>query len=217
MIKIIRALRTPRGVAWLGGTVLVAIVAGLALFNVRMFSDGTPPMSAMAPTPGTSAAFTYLAAQHSNFCQLQQSTVMGYSDDQRLQGACCNALDMTKYQWQVRGLHAYTATNPDIAPDPYDIQVSLAKRLFGYDASITLTAAQQHVYDTAISMTADKAPCCCQCWRWYMTRGLAKSLIAQRGTDAASVAHVIDLGNGCGGAMDSSASSRPVMSMPPGP
>jgi hypothetical protein len=123
---------------------------------------------------------------------------MGYSDDMRMQGACCNPLDMAKYQYQVAGLHAF-ASNLDIASDPYDIPVPLAKRLFTYDTTITLTAAQQAAYDQAISMTADKAPCCCQCWRWYMTRGLAKSLIAQRGMDAASVAQVIDLTNGCGG------------------
>lgn len=126
---------------------------------------------------------------------------MGYSDDMRMQGACCNPLNMAKYQHQVTGLRTF-ASNPDIASDPYDIPVPLAKRLFTYDTTITLTPAQQAVYDHAISMTEDKAPCCCQCWRWYMTRGLAKSLIAQHGMDAASVAEVIDLNNGCGGTLD---------------
>ncbi len=101
-------------------------------------------------------------------------------------------------QHQVTGLRAF-AKNPDIAPDPYDIEVLLAKRLFAYDTTTTLTSTQQAVYDKAISMTDDKAPCCCQCWRWYMTRGLAKSLIAQHGMDAPTAAQIIDLVNGCGG------------------
>ena len=176
-----------------GGAVLAAIV-----FNVQIFPRAMAPASVAAPTPGSQAAFTYLVEQHSNFCQLQRGMVTSYPDDMRLQGACCNPLDMAKYQHQVTGLQAFT-NNPDIAPDPYDIAVPLAKRLFAYDDTIALTSSQQAVYDKAISMTDDKAPCCCQCWRWYMTRGLAKSLIAQHGMDAPTVAEIIDLANGCGG------------------
>jgi hypothetical protein len=158
------------------------------------------------PAPGSLSAFTYLATQHSNFCQLQQGTVMGYADEMRLQGSCCNPLDKAKYQHQVSGLLAYS-NNADIAPDPYDVSVSLAKRLFAYDRAITLNATQQAVYAKAIGMTADKAPCCCKCWRWYMTRGLAKSLIADRGMSAAMVATIVDLSNGCGGPPDSNVST----------
>lgn len=174
------------------------------LFNLQIFPAGTAPAAnKAAAAAGSQAAFTYLAQQHSNFCQLQQAMVMSYPEGMRLQGACCNPLDMAKYQHQVTGLRAFV-NNPDIAPDPYDIEVRLAKRLFAYDTTITLTSAQQAVYDKAISMTDDKAPCCCQCWRWYMTRGLAKSLIAQHGVDAPTVAQIIDLANGCGGKLGTS-------------
>ena len=30
-----------------------------------------------------------------------------------------------------------------------------------------------------MGMTTDGGPCCCQCWRWYMTEGLAKFLITE--------------------------------------
>ncbi len=183
---------------------IVAAVLVALLLNLQIFSPGTPPSASAAPAvPGSQAAFTYLAAQHSNFCQLQQSTVMSYSDGMRMQGACCNPLDMAKYQHQVEGLRAFSS-NPDITADPYDISVATAKHLFTYDSAITLTSEQQAVYDKAISMTADKAPCCCQCWRWYMNRGLAKSLIAQHATDATTVARIIDLANGCGGKLEAS-------------
>jgi hypothetical protein len=196
-----RFLATPRGLGIGGGALLAAAVLAAILFNLHIFSPGTAPAANPPPAAaGSQEAFTYLSQQRSNFCSLQQSTVMGYSDGMRMQGACCNPLDMAKYQQQVTGLRAFAA-NPDIASDPYDIPVPLAKRLLTYDSTITLTAAQQGVYDHAISMTEDKAPCCCQCWRWYMTRGLAKSLIAQRGMDAATVAQVVDLTNGCGGAL----------------
>jgi hypothetical protein len=192
-------LATPRGVGAIGGTLLAGAVLAAVVFNFQIFPRGTAPAANMAAdAPGSRVAFTSLAQQHSNFCQLQRSIVMSYTDDMRLQGACCNPLDMAKYQHQVAGLRAF-ANNPDIAPDPYDIPVPLAKRLFAYDDTITLTSTQQAVYDRAISMTEDKAPCCCQCWRWYMTRGLAKSLIAQHSMDAPTVARIIDLANGCGG------------------
>lgn len=194
-----RILASPRRIAAASGALLAVGLSFALLMNLQVSSARNPsPVSAAQASPGSQAAFTYLAAQHSNFCQLQKSTVMTYSAGMHLQGACCNPLDMVKYKSQVSGLRAY-AGNADIAPDPYDIPVSLAKRLFGYDSMITLTTAQQAVYAKAISLTDDKAPCCCQCWRWYMTRGLAKSLIAQRGMGAFTVARIIDLSNGCGG------------------
>jgi hypothetical protein len=214
--RLTRFLGTPHGVGIAGGGLLTVAVLVAALLNLQIFAPGTPPAASAAPaSPGTRAAFTFLAAQHSNFCQLQQSMVMSYSDSLHLQGACCNPLDMATYQHQVTGLRAYEA-NPDIAPDPYDIAVGLAKRLFTYDATITLAAAQQAVYDKAISMTEDKAPCCCTCWRWYMTRGLAKSLIARDGMSATNVTQIIDLSNGCGGSLGSNAApNRPGSSLSP--
>jgi hypothetical protein len=197
--RLAKFLASPWGIGTISGTLLVGIVLAGVFSN--FFSSGTVPALSSAPAgAGSQAAFGYLARQHTNFCSLQQDMVMRYPIDKRLQGACCNPLDKTKYQYQVSGLRAF-AGNRDMPSDPYDIPVVLAKRLLTYD-NITLLPLQQAVYDRAISMTRDKGPCCCQCWRWYMTRGLAKSLIAQHHLDSATVAKIIDLTNGCGGRLD---------------
>lgn len=193
----------------LGAAVLAVIgVVGLAAaLRVHLFETGAPPATqASGPQPGTAAAFAYLSTQHSNYCSLSPDKVMGYPDDTRLQGACCSAMDMAKYEWQVNGLRRYSSI-PEIPQDPYDISVAQAKELLRYDGALTLTGDQQAAYDTAISMTRDKAPCCCQCWRWYMIRGLAKFLIVNQSMDAKDVGAIVDLVNGCGGPMKEGSSA----------
>jgi hypothetical protein len=149
--------------------------------------------------PGTAAAFHVLAAEKSNSCGLQPATVMGYPDGQHIQGSCCNPMDMGKYTMQVQGLRPYASISR-IPQDPYDVPASLAKQLLTDDTTITLSKVQQAVYDQAMAMTEDKGPCCCHCWRWNATEGLAKYLIANRAWPARDVARVADLVNGCGGA-----------------
>lgn len=181
---------------------VVLLVAGQAS------GDGSAPGSPLNATPGAQAAFRYLASQHSNYCSLDQATVERDPDTGHLQGACCDAMDMAKYQYQVTSLRQYVAV-AQIPTDPYDIPVPLAKTLFGFDQSITLSSAQQAAYDRAMSLTEDNGPCCCQCWRWYMTRGLAKYLIADRAIDPTELAHIVDLVNGCGGPRASNPRSPP--------
>ena len=152
----------------------------------------------MAGPPGSSTRFAYLASRDSNYCSLDPYTVIDYPDDHRMQGACCDAMDMDKYRQQVAGLEKY-ASIPEVPKDPYDIEAELAKQLLAYDRNITLTGADQATYAAAMQMTEAKGPCCCQCWRWYMTEGLAKFLISVRRLPAAQVAEVVDLVNGCGG------------------
>ena len=189
------------------GPVAIALGAGLLLLGLAAlvaFRSHAPgmiatPNSAVAPaaTPGTQAAFQYLAGQHSNFCSLTADSVMSMPDSSRLQGACCSAMDMATYQAQVSTLPKYA--DDAIPTDPYDISVPLAKRLINFDKSIHLNATQQAVFDAAMTKTEDRAPCCCQCWRWYAHSGLAKHLIVDRGWDATTVGSVINLVNGCGG------------------
>ena len=192
------------------GAAFVAVlsVVGLAAVQgVHLFETGNPPATqASGSEPGTAAAFAQLSGQHSNYCSLSADKVMGYADDARLQGACCSAMDMAKYEWQVDSLRRYSSMQ-EIPQDPYDISVAQAKELLGYDGALSLTAVQQQVYDTAMGMTDDKAPCCCQCWRWYMTRGLAKFLIINHSMGAQEVAAIVDLVNGCGGPMDEDSSA----------
>lgn len=150
--------------------------------------------------------FALLAAQHSNYCSLDPDTVMGYPDDRHMQGACCNPMDPDKYRQQVDGLKRY-AYIPEVPQDPYDIEAGLAKQLLGYDDTITLDPHDQATYDAAMAMAEDGGPCCCQCWRWYMTEGLAKFLITEHDIPAADVAEIVDLTNGCGGPIESDDSS----------
>ena len=200
----ISRLQAALGIAVVG---VVAVVGLATVLGVHLFESGAPPATqASGMQPGTAAAFAYLSAQHSNYCSLSPDKVIGYPDESRLQGACCSAMDTAKYEWQVNGLRAYSSI-PEIPQDPYDIPVAQAKNLLHDDGALTLTVEQQHVYDSAMAMTSDKAPCCCQCWRWYMTRGLAKLLIIDHSMAAKDVASIVDLVNGCGGPMDEAATA----------
>lgn len=195
----------------LTGVAVMAIVAvgtGTAL-HVHVIDVGpsAPAMNASggrgsASTPaapaGSAERFHFLAAQTSSSCGLQPSTVMSYADGARIQGSCCNPMDMGKYSRQVDGLRQYAPISR-IPQDPYDVPASVAKQLLNDDQAIHLTSAQQAVYDTAMTMTDDKGPCCCHCWRWNATEGLARYLIADRAWAAADVARVVNLTNGCGG------------------
>lgn len=159
------------------------------------------PSAVMDSPIGSQARFAYLASQHSNYCSLDRAKVMGYSNDVHMQGACCNPMDMDKYQKQVSYLKQYSDIM-QIPKDPYDIPVSLAKQLYSYENGIKLTGADKTTYDQAMQMTDDKGPCCCQCWRWYMTEGLDKYLITQHRMTVQQIADVTEKTNGCGGPME---------------
>lgn len=184
---------------WVVGLTTALALIGTGLLGVRVFgaelarSGATPGHG-----PGTAQEFHYLAAQSSNYCSLRPEMIASYSKSGRLQGSCCNPLDLSTYQAQVRELMRYSNIAV-IPPDPYDVSVPLAKQLLGYDQSIPLTAAEQSVYNQAMQMTPDKGPCCCHCWRWDADAGLAKHLITERHFGARQVATVVALVNGCGG------------------
>lgn len=143
--------------------------------------------------------FAFLARQTSNSCGLQPHAIAAMSDRMRLQGSCCFAMDRAAYTSQVHGLYAYRGI-AQIPSDPYDVPVSLAKRLFAYGHAIRLTLSQTRTYTAAMRMSKTKGPCCCHCWRWDAFRGLSRYLIADRGWRAAPLARVIGLVEGCGGA-----------------
>lgn len=107
-------------------------------------------------------------------------------------------MDLHRYIEQVEGLRKYSEI-PEIPPDPYDIDATLAKTLSGYDDSIELNAIQQKEYEYAMEYSREKGPCCCRCWRWYLYGGLGKYLIAQYGFSGEQVTDVWDLSDGCGG------------------
>lgn len=176
---------------------VVLIGAGGLAWAAGSGRSGEPRGSA-TETAADGDRFAYLASQDTNYCSLDRDTVMGYPDSQRIQGACCDAMDRDKYDQQVDGLRRYAGI-PEIPQDPYDIEAQKAKELLGYDDTVTLGAADQAIFDTAMAMTEDGGPCCCQCWRWYMTEGLAKLLITREHLPAEQVAEIADLVNGCGG------------------
>ncbi len=190
-------------------------IGGATLLGFKVFDYNPAQPSASSNATSTSnmvagspEKFQHLATQGSNFCGLQQGTVMSYSDSTRIQGACCNPIDMTTYEAQVTALQAFS----DIAvipPDPYDVSAALAKQLLGYDRSTKLTAGEQAVFDQAMALTPDKAPCCCKCWRWYAHEGLAKYLIHTRHWDAQKAGKVVTLVSGCGGQRETASRGSP--------
>jgi hypothetical protein len=147
------------------------------------------------------ASFSQLAAQHTNSCGLQASELATYSEHMRLQGACCTAMDETTYDAKLAGLRAYAGV-AQIPQNPYDITVSLARRLVGYQRTIHLTPGQEGTYSAAMRMSSEKGPCCCHCWRWTAFQGMSDYLIARRGWRARPLAHLIGLVDGCGGKAD---------------
>lgn len=147
---------------------------------------------------GSPEKFAYLSKQHSNSCGLQATTVLSYSDEQRLQGSCCSAMDLHRYQEQVEGLKKF-ATISQIPKDPYDIPVSLVKELLGYKNNIELLAVQQAIYNQAMKLSREGGPCCCKCWRWDAFEGQAKFLITKYNFNAQQIAEIWDIEDGCGG------------------
>jgi hypothetical protein len=143
--------------------------------------------------------FALLSQRHTNQCGLSGTNLSKLAVHGRLQGSCCHAMNYSHYVRQMTGLRAYAVVS-DVPVDPYDIRVSLAKRLIGYGKAITLSNAQQAVYEQAVKLSHEHGPCCCHCWRWYAFQGQAKALITRRHYPAAQIATLWNLEDGCGGA-----------------
>lgn len=165
---------------------------------------GPTPGSDAGPAPaGTVAEFNYLSQEHTDFCQnLGDETanvnfIHSLMDDTYLQGSCCTPMYLPDYSRQILGLQGYSSISI-IPPDPYNVNASTAKAMVA-NVDLALTTSQQAIYNSAMSMTNDKAPCCCMCWAGYAHEGLAKTLIVQYGYDAGQVAAVLNLEGCCGG------------------
>ena len=107
-------------------------------------------------------------------------------------------MNFQRYVRQMQGLRAY-ARAAEIPADPYDVPVTLARRLTSYAESITLNRSQQAAYDGAVKLSHEHGPCCCHCWRWTAFEGQAKYLIARRGYSGRRIAEIWNLEDGCGG------------------
>lgn len=142
--------------------------------------------------------FNFLSENgNSNCSQAFLDSIPSLPDTARLQGSCCSPMDLHRYREQIAGLKTF-ASITEIPPDPYDIEAGLARRLLeAYD--LELGPEQQGAYDQAMTLSAEKGPCCCQCWRWHVYGGLGKLLVRDHGFDGAKLARIWDLSDGCGG------------------
>jgi hypothetical protein len=171
---------------------LVAIVPTLLVVFYLVITASSVP-----PSIGMEEKFMVLSNSQTNYCAAPDF-LTSKADAERLQGSCCSKMDFHRYAEQVEGLKQYSSI--DVIPsDPYDIKVSLAKRLVSYSETIRLNEQQQKTYDEAMKMSAEGGPCCCQCWRWIAFEGQAKYLITEYNFDEKQIAQVWDLEDGCGG------------------
>ena len=157
------------------------------------------PISAQAAvtTAALRQRFALFSRQHSNKCSLRPESLDAIAVHGRLQGSCCSPMNFRHYVGQMRGLRAY-ADVPEIPRDPYDVSVSLARRLTSYDRYVTLAPSQQATYEQAVKLS-EHGPCCCHCWRWSAFEGQAKYLITRLHFAANRIASIWNLEDGCGG------------------
>jgi hypothetical protein len=147
--------------------------------------------------------FDYLSTHGNSNCSTAfMNSIATMPVTARLQGSCCDPMDLKRYAHQVEGLKKYSDV-AEIPTDPYDIPAGLAqKALASYDAE--LTPEQQKAYEYAMANSEEKGPCCCKCWRWHAFGGLAKLLIRDHHFTGEQVTEVWNLSDGCGGAEDPS-------------
>lgn len=174
----------------------VVVITAAFLFYSSFYSATVSNSNGSADSSLTER-FSFLSSHQTSFC-FGTDAVLSFADSKNLQGSCCGPMNLHRYQEQIEGLKKYSDIDK-IPSDPYNISVSLAKELIGYDNTITLNADQQQTYNDAMKMSAEGGPCCCHCWRWYVYEGLAKYLIVQYKFTASQVAEVWNLSDGCGG------------------
>lgn len=150
---------------------------------------------------GTDEKFEYLSRSANSSCSVNfKDSISSLSDNTTLKGSCCSPMGNHRYKEQVAGLTKFKDI-PEIPPDPYDVNVGLAKKLMVYYDE-PLTSKEQKDYDYAMENSDEKGPCCCKCWRWFVYGGLGKYLIKNYGFSGEQVTEVWNLSDGCGGEGD---------------
>ncbi len=171
----------------------ILVLAAVLFFSFHLFSISGYSVDYMN---ATYLRFTQLSKATTNLCSTPSAI---YSENvPYLQGSCCDPMVYGSYAEQIEGLKNYPYLSV-IPRDPYNVSFSLAKELLDYDSNITLNPEEQAIYNKAMSLSENRGPCCCTCWRWYAFEGLGKYLITHENFSAAQVAHVWDLVDGCGG------------------
>lgn len=177
---------------------LGVLLAGYVIVTKWAPSPAKSDMSHVPVNAALAAQFDYLSKNGNSSCSASfKDSIPAMADGARLQGSCCSPMGIHRYSEQVEGLKKY-ANIPEIPPDPYNVDASLAKKLLAmYDTQ--LTPEQQQAYDYAMQNSSEKGPCCCKCWRWYVYGGLGKLLIQKYGFTGEQVTDVWNFSDGCGG------------------
>jgi hypothetical protein len=176
---------------------LVAVSAIVAAGSLPMRHASAEEMNDAA----LKSRFEFLS-QHGNVeCSTKfEASIATMAPDAKLQGSCCAPMDETRYRQQIDGLKKYSDI-AEVPPDPYDIPAPLAHKLVGdYDPS--LNKDEQAAYDYAMEHSDMQGPCCCECWRWKVYGGLGKYLIRTRHYTGQQLTDLWNVGQGCGGAVD---------------
>lgn len=185
---------------------VIALAAFLGIFwNVKIAPNSSQNTNNQNNQPVSDSndplypKFQLLSSQGNSSCSQDfRASILSMPDDKQLQGSCCSPMVFSKYKDQIAGLKKYADT-PEIPSDPYDIPASLAKKLLGYDTSITPTADEQKVLDKAVADSPEKGYCCCKCWRWYVYEGLSKYLVREKHFTAQQITDILANSDGCGG------------------
>ncbi len=189
---------------------IFALVIGLLLVGGAVFLSGGWEQGAQTNTghvnEALAAKFAELSKNGNSSCSAGfANSISAMADSGRLQGSCCSPMNLHRYTEQVERLEKFKSAAgqniPEIPYDPYDIDVSLAKKLTAY-YDTELMPEEQKAYDYAMLHSNEKGPCCCKCWRWYVYGGLAKFLIQNYGFTGEQVKEVWNLSDGCGGEGD---------------
>lgn len=178
--------------------VIAAALAGPASTTKR--AAAAHPEAATSSPAGRAAvldSFERLSTATSNRCGLQPAQIETMPAAAMLQGSCCTQMNLAHYDQQLAGLRPFAAI-AEIPADPYDISVALTRQLIS-DQTIPLDPAQQVAYQQAVALSHEHGPCCCGCWRWDAFAGQARYLITRHSFNAAQVANVWNLEDGCGG------------------
>lgn len=180
--------------------VIILLVLGGLLFKSNNLKDQKISTLNKSSSDNTLfKKFQVLSNQGNSSCSSDfYNSISIMKDDQKLQGSCCSPMIYHRYVEQTEGLKKYKEIS-QIPSDPYDISASLAKELLTYDRNIILTPKEQKEYDKAMSMSEEKGPCCCKCWRWYVYGGLGKYLIRNHKFTGEQITDIWNLSDGCGG------------------
>lgn len=185
------------------GVVAVAVFAGVRVRSLRHVAMSSEQAPAVRVAQAVQDHFNYLSKNGNSSCATSFMDKMKSMDDgEHLRGSCCSAMQLDRYNEQVTGLQAFKAavgpTTPELPADPYDIPAGFAKQMAAY-YDTKLSPGEQATYDYAMQHSNEKGPCCCQCWRWFVTGGLGKYVISTYKFTGEQVTQLWNLLDGCGG------------------